>query len=144
MAVIMMKQFVFFIVITVIASCGQNEPLANFEPESPQEHALKSVLLDFQDGVNSLDSKKIGNLIHEKASLMIGRERKILSKKEYIDILPERFAENSPIALGIPKIKVSGDEAEVRIYMTRGSYNSLVVFKMEFENNNWYIQGWKY
>ena len=132
------------IVITVIASCGQNEPLTNYEPKSPQEQALKSVLLDFQDGVNTLDSKKVENLIHEKASIMTGRERKIFSKKEYISILPERLAENPPIALGIPKMKVSGDKAEVKIYMTRGNYNSLVVFNMKFENNKWYIQGWKY
>ena len=144
MTVIMMKRLVFFIVITVIASCGQNEPLANYEPKSPQEQALKSVLLDFQDGVNTLDSKKVENLIHEKASIMTGRERKTLSKKEYINILPERLAENPPIALGIPKMKVSGDKAEVKIYMTRGNYNSLVVFNMKFENNKWYIQDWKY
>ena len=144
MTVIMMKQLVFFIVITAIASCGQNEPLTNYEPKSPQEQALKSVLLDFQDGVNTLDSKKVENLIHEKASIMTGRERKTLSKKEYINILPERLAENPPIALGIPKMKVSGDKAEVKIYMTRGNYNSLVVFNMKFENNKWYIQGWKY
>jgi len=144
MTEIMMKQLVFFIVITVIASCGQNEPLTNYEPKSPQEQALKSVLLDFQDGINTLDSKKVENIIHEKASIMIGRERKILSKKEYINILPERLAENPPIALGIPKMKVSGDKAEVKIYMTRGNYNSLVIFNMKFENNKWYIQGWKY
>ena len=58
---IKMKQLVFFIVITAIASCGQNEPLTKYEPKSPQEHALKSVLLDFQDGVNTLDSKKVEN-----------------------------------------------------------------------------------
>ena len=83
MTVIMMKQLVFFIVITVIASCGQNEPLTNYEPKSPQEQALKSILLDFQDGVNTLDSKKVDKLIHEKASIMTGRDRKILSKAEY-------------------------------------------------------------
>jgi len=41
-------------------------------------------------------------------------------------------------------MKVSGDNAEVKIYMTRGNYNSLVVFNMKFDNNKWYIQGWTY
>ena len=140
----MFKDLVFAIIIAALLSCGQNEPLTNYEPKSPQEQALKSIFLDFQDGVNTLDSKKVENLIHEKASIMTGRERKTLSKKEYINILPERLAENPPIALGIPKMKVSGDKAEVKIYMTRGNYNSLVVFNMKFENNKWYIQGWKY
>ena len=139
-----MKQLVFFIVITVIASCGQNEPLTNYEPKSPQEQALKSILLDFQDGVNTLDAKKIETLIHPKASLMTGRERKTLSKEEYVKILPKRLAGNPSIALGKPKMTVSGDKAEVKIYMTRGSYNGLVVYNMILEDNKWYIQGWKY
>ena len=139
-----MKQLVFFIVITVIASCGQNEPLTNYEPKSPQEQALKSILLDFQDGVNTLDSKKIESLIHPKASLMTGRERKTLSKAEYVKILPKRLAGNPSVALGKPKMTVSGDKAEVKIYMTRGNYNGLVVYNMILEDNKWYIQGWKY
>jgi hypothetical protein len=144
MTVIMMKQLVFFIVITVIASCGQNEPLTNYEPKSPQEQALKSILLDFQDGVNTLDAKKIESLIHPKASLMTGRERKTLSKEEYVKILPKRLAGNPSVALGKPKMTVSGDKAEVKIYMTRGNYNGLVVYNMILEDNKWYIQGWKY
>lgn len=144
MTVIMMKQLVFFIVIMVIASCGQNEPLTNYEPKSPQEQALKSILLDFQDGVNTLDAKKIESLIHPKALLMTGRERKTLSKEEYVKILPKRLAGNPSIALGKPKMTVSGDKAEVKIYMTRGNYNGLVVYNMILEDNKWYIQGWKY
>ena len=144
MTVIMMKQLVFFIVITVIASCGQTEPLTNYEPKSPQEQALKSILLDVQDGVNTLDAKKIESLIHPKASLMTGRERKTLSKEEYVKILPKRLAGNPSVALGKPKMTVSGDKAEVKIYMTRGNYNGLVVYNMILEDNKWYIQGWKY
>ena len=75
---------------------------------------------------------------------MIGRERKILSKEKYISILPERLAENAPIELGIPKMDISRDKAEVKIYMTRENNSFLVVFNMKFENNQWYIQGWKY
>ena len=131
-------------VITVIASCGQNEPLTNYEPKTSQEKALKSILLDFQDGVNTLDAKKIESLIHPKASLMTGRERKTLSKEEYVKILPKRLAGNPSIALGKPKMTVSGDKAEVKIYMTRGNYNGLVVYNMILEDNKWYIQGWKY
>jgi hypothetical protein len=140
----MVKHLVFAIAITAILSCGQSEPLTNYEPKSHQEQALKSILLDFQDGVNTRDSMKIGNLIHEKASIMTGRERKILSRAEYIKVLPKRLADNPPIALGKPKMTISGDKAEVKIYMARGDFNSLVVFNMKLENNKWYIQSWKY
>jgi hypothetical protein len=140
----MLKHLVFAIAVTAILSCGQNEPLANYEPKSPQEQALKNILLDFQDGVNTLDSDKIKNLIHERASIMTGRDRKIISRAEYIKILPQRLVENPPIALGKPKMTVSGDKAEVKIYMTRGNYNGLIVYNMKLDNNKWYIQSWRY
>lgn len=140
----MLKYLVFIIAAIVAISCGQNEPLSTFEPKSPQEQALKDVFLDFEDGVNSQDAKKIENLIHKKASLMVGRDRKLLPKAEYIKILPKRLADNPPIALGKPKMDVSGDTAEVRIYMTRGRYNGLIVYNMKREDNGWYIQSWKY
>ena len=138
------RHFVIIIALTALLSCGQNEPIANYEPKSPQEQALKRILLDFQDGVNAQDPKKIADLINENASIMTGRDRKILSKAAYVKILPKRLAENPPIALGKPKMTVSGDEAVVKIYMTRGDYNALVVFNMKLENMKWYIQSWKY
>ena len=141
----MLKHLILAIVITTTTlSCGQNEPLALYEPESVQEQALKTVLLDLQDSVNTRDSKKIENLIHEDASIMTGRDRKILSKAEYIKILPKRLADNSPIALGKPKMAISDDSAEVKIYMTRGNYNGLIVYNMRLEDNKWYVQSWKY
>ena len=140
----MLKQLVFALIIPAILSCGQNDPLSTYEPKSPQEQALKNVFIDFQDGVNTRDAKKIENLIHENALLMTGRDRKILSKAAYGKILPERLADNPPVALGRPKIKISGDTAEVKIYMTRGNYNGLIIYTMKLEDDKWYIQGWKY
>jgi hypothetical protein len=140
----MVKHLVSAMVIAAILSCGQNEPLTHYEPKSPQEQALKSIMLDFQQGVNTQDAAKIEDLIHENAAIMTGRDRKIISKADYAKILPERLAENPTIALGQPRMTVFGDKAEVKIYMTRGDYNGLVVFDMKLENSKWYIQGWKY
>jgi hypothetical protein len=138
------KHLVIALLITTALSCGQNAPLANYEPKSNEEQTLKRILLEFQDGVNTLDLNKIENTIHENASLMVGRDRNILSKAKYIKDLPKRLAGNPTIALGKPKMKVSGDKAEVKIYMTRGGYKALIVFNMKLDENNWYIQSWKY
>ena len=100
--------------------------------------------MEFQDGVNSKNANKVKDLLSENASIMVGRERKILSKTEYAEILPQRLAENPAISFGKPKMTVSGDKAEVKIYVTRGGINSLVVYHMEFENNKWYIRRWEY
>ena len=140
----MLKHLVLAIALMEILSCGQNTPLASYEPKSPQEQSLKKVLLDLQDGVNTSNLKKIENLIHEKASIMVGRDRKILSKAEYIKILPKRLSENPSISLGKPKITVSGNKAEVKIYMAHKDYNILIIYNMQLVNNEWYIQSWEY
>jgi hypothetical protein len=140
----MFKQLVFVSIVLIILSCGRNEPLSTYEPKSPQEAALKNILLEFQNGANLRDAEKIESFIHAEASVMIGRERKILSKAEYRKILRQRLDDNPSIALGKPKIKVSGDTAEVKIYLTRGNYDGLVVYDMKLEGSNWYIQSWKY
>ncbi len=140
----MIKQFVFAVIVIVTISCGRDEPIANYEVKSPEEQALKSVLLEFQDSVNNRDSEKIINLIHEDAAIMTGRERKILTRAEYLNILPKRLAENPPIALGKPKMAISEGQAEVKAYITRGEYRGLLVFNMKRVGNKWYIQSWKY
>jgi len=138
------KYLLVTIVLSTTLSCGQDTPLAEYVPNSHQEEALKNVLLNFQVGVNRKDSKKIADLIHENASIMIGRDRKIISKTKYIKILPERLAENPPIALGKPKMAISDNKAEVKIYMSRGNSRVLMTFHMQLENNRWYIKSWEY
>ncbi|MBT8358122.1 MAG: hypothetical protein HKO79_10395 [Desulfobacterales bacterium] len=132
------------IVLSTTLSCGQDTPLADYKPNSPQEEALKTILMNFQVGVNTKDSKKISDLLDENASIMIGRDRKIVSKAEYIKILPQRLAENPPVTLGKPKMSVSDNKAEVKIYMSRESSRVLVTFHMQLDNNTWYIKSWEY
>jgi len=139
-----LRHLVCALMMALVISCGRNEPLSQYVPKSPQEASLKSVLLVFENGVNTRDAGKIENIIHADASLMIGRERTILSKAVYSKILPKRLAENPPMTMGKPKMKVSGDQAEVKIYVTRGSYNGLMVFNMIWEDSKWYIKSWKY
>ena len=127
-----------------IISCGTDTPLAEYVPSSDQEAAVKSALLDFQDGVNHRDAKRVAGLIHEDATLMLGRERRMFSKSDYIKILPQRLADQPPIALGRPKMKMSGNMADVRIYMTRGDARALVTFYLTRDTNRWTISGWTY
>ena len=140
----MLKHAALALVLTVILSCEQNTPLIQYEPKSSQEQALKSVLPAFQDGLLNKVCKKVENLILEKAAIMIGHDRKILSKAAYAGILPQRLADNSQIALGQPRMTVSGEKADIKIYMSRGGGSFLMNFPMTLENNQWYILSWVY
>ena len=139
-----LKLLIAAVMMTALISCGRDEPLSDYKTKSPQETALKKVLLEFQDGVNRKDADKVSSLIHANAELMVGRERRILSRPAYIEVLPKRLAENPDIAFGKPKMKIENEAAEVRIYMTRGNYNGLVVYHMRLQNDRWYILSWRY
>ena len=108
-----------------VMSCDTDTPLAEYTPSSDQEATVKNVLLDFEDGVNRRDVKKVGSLIHKDATLILGRERRRLSKSDYVKILPQRLADQPPISLGRPKMNLSGNTADVRIYMKRGDASTL-------------------
>ena len=132
------------LLVGAIMSCGTDTPLSEYAPSSDQEAAVKSALLGFQDGVNRRDAKRVASLIHEDATLMLGRERRMFSKSDYIKILPQRLADQPPIALGRPKMNLSGSTADVRIYMTRGDARVLITFHMTRDDNRWAISGWTF
>ena len=56
-----------------IMSCGTDTPLSGYVPSSDQESAIKSVLVDFQESVNRRDPQNVANLLHEDATIMLGR-----------------------------------------------------------------------
>lgn len=127
-----------------IMSCGTDTPIAEYTPASDQEAAIKSVLLGFEEGVNRRDVEKVAGLIHEDATLMLGRERRLISKGDYLKILPQRLADQPPIALGRPKMALSGNTGDVRIYMKRGGARVLVTFHLTRVDHRWAINGWDY
>ena len=123
---------------------AQNSLLEDYKPESSTQEALKEVLMEFQEGINNKNEYLLGKLLHANAELMVGRNRKLLSKKEYIQILPQRLMESPTVKLSKPKIMTAGKNAIVKIYMWRGNSKILVVFHMLFENYKWLITGWEY
>jgi predicted small lipoprotein YifL len=133
-----------WMLICAIMSCGTDTPLGEYNPSSDQEAAVKSVLLDFQDGANRRDAKKVAGLIHEDAVLLLGRERRRHSKSDYLKILPQRLADQPPIAFGRPKMDMKDDTADVRIYLTRGDARILITYHLTRDDHRWAISGWTY
>lgn len=132
------------LLVYTIMSCGTDTPLGEYTPSSDQEAAVKNVLLDFQEGVNRRDTGKVADLIHEEATLILGRERQRHSKSDYIKILPRRLADQPPIAFGRPKMDMKGDKADVRVYLTRGDARILVTYHLRRDDHRWTISGWAY
>ena len=134
----------FGLFVYAIFACGTDTPLSEYTPTSEQETAIKSLLLEFEDGVNRQNDTKVAGLIHKDAVLMLGRERSRVSKADYVKILPQRLADQPPIALGRPKMDIKGDTADIRIYLSRGNGRFLVTYHLRRDDHLWFISGWTY
>ena len=118
--------------------------LKDYKPKSSAEEPIKVVLVMYENEWNKHNEAGILALFHDRAKVMYGRERHIASKKEYVDILPERIAANPAIELSAPKINIKGDKAVVKLNLSTGEFKSQITFNMVRENNKWLIIGWKY
>ena len=132
------------LLVCAILACGTDTPLSEYAPASEQEAAVKSLLLEFEDGVNRQNTAKVAGLIHKDAVLMLGRERSRISKADYVKILPQRLADQPPIALGRPKMDIKVNTADIRIYLSRGNGRFLITYHLRRDDHQWAISGWTY
>jgi ketosteroid isomerase-like protein len=89
--------------------------LKEYQPKSPEEEQIKTLLVDWQDSWNNKDQARVLALLHDDAKLMYGGERTVASKQEYAQLLPDRIKRNPTITLHAPKIRLGGDNAEVQV-----------------------------
>lgn len=112
--------------------------------KDPEEVGTKELLLKWEATWNTHDVKGHLALWNDKAQIMYGRDRQIASKKEYLQILPERMKANPRIKVGDPDIRVSGNKAEVRVTLLIGNTQTATTFYFIKENGVWSITSWKY
>jgi len=140
------KQFFMFLflLIILVAFSGCATGPQSYQPKSPEEVRIKDLLLKWEKTYNNHDVA--GNLAtwNDKAQIMYGGKRKIASKKEYADILPERMRANPILNLGTPDIKISGDKAQVSTVLSVRGSQTPTVFNLIKENDTWSIISWKY
>ena len=96
-----------------LTSCAVT--LKNYKPANPEEAAIISVLITFEEAFNNADSKAMLSIVADEAQIMIGREGKLVNKEEYDKILPERFKAIGAITISNPKIKIERDIATVKV-----------------------------
>lgn len=119
--------------------------LKDYKPKSSEEEAIKVVLVSFESAWNTHDVQGVLAVLHEKGKFMTGREKKIVSKKEYADILPSRFLELPTMTIGTPKINIAGDKAEVNASVDFVKFKiPSFIYHMVKKNNKWLIMSWEY
>ena len=133
-----------FLLIILVAFSGCATSLQSYQPKSSEEVRIKELLLKWENTYNNHDVA--GNLAtwNDKAQMMYGSERKIASKKEYANILPERMKAIPSLNLGTPDIKISGDKAQVSTVLSVRGTQTPAVINLIKENDTWSIMSFKY
>lgn len=100
----MQKRFmpIMFIFCSLVLFIGCVATLKDYKPKSSAEEAIKMVLVTQENEWNKHNEAGVLALFHDRAKIMYGRERNIASKKEYVNILPERMEAQPTIKLSAP------------------------------------------
>ena len=119
--------------------------LKDYKPKSSTEEAIKILLLKLENTLNNKDEQGNLALWHDNAKIMYGSGGKIVSKKEYVKILPERMKAHFSYKLGAPKINIKGDKAYVNVtFDLDGEYQVPFVIYLVREKNKWLMMSWEY
>ncbi len=131
-----------FLISIMLFGCAAT--LKDYKPKSSEEEAIKVVLVSLESAWNRHDLQGVLAVFHEKGKFMTGREKKLVSKKEYADILPSKMLEIPTMTIGTPKINIVGEKAVVNASVDYVRFQSPFIYHMVKENNKWLIMSWEY
>jgi hypothetical protein len=114
--------------------------LKEYKPANPEEAAVISVIIAFEESFNKVDQKLFLSIMADGAQIMHGAQRKIFTKEEYVNILPERIKEMGTIKFSNPKIKIERDIATVQaIYDGKVAVGMPYSFELKKTGDKWLI-----
>jgi hypothetical protein len=127
----------------LLAGCSE-ATLQNYRTQNAEESQIKDLLARFQDALNTGDPRLAGELVHRNLKAMIGPNRKIVSREEYLESFSARMAGRPLSVFVTPEITLAGQRADVRLTMTTGTGKTPMVFQLVREDGRWLILGWQY
>jgi hypothetical protein len=132
----------FFLLLLVLVGCAAT--LKDYEPASSDEEAIKTVLMTYEMAWNRRDVPGVLSLLYDHGKFMTGRDLRIVSKKEYAKILPERMAQIPSMTQGIPRISIIEDNAVVSVLVDFQKFETRFFYQLIKENNKWFIMSCDY
>ena len=132
--------------IKALIKTGGSVPTLEARPVSPDEEKIKATLKDYENAWNKKDADGVIAFYHQNARIMTGKNRDIVSRKHYRKLLPDRFKTAKSIYFGVPRMKIAGDKAKVKvkIKLTGDGSESIVTYFMVRQNGKWLIVKQRY
>ena len=88
--------------------------LKDYKPANPDEAAIISVIIAFEESLNKADQNKFLSIVADDARIMHGTQKKIYTKEEYARFLPERLKEMGTIKFSNPRIQIEREIGTVQ------------------------------
>jgi len=88
--------------------------LKDYKPANPDEAAIISVIIGFEESLNKADQNKFLSIVADEARIMHGTQKKIYNKEEYARFLPERLKEMGTIKFSNPRIQIEREIGAVQ------------------------------
>ncbi len=111
------KSVTFLCVLFVTLCIGFLTPSSECRANSPDEAEVKSVINEWLTAWNGQDKEGVLDLFSEDSGIAKGKEKKLLTKKQYSKEVSKRLAKNKNIKAGDPVISIKGDTAKAIVPM---------------------------
>jgi hypothetical protein len=144
MSAIAAKAFSLVLPVFLVACAGVT--LKDYEPSSPDESAVKEMLLTFQNAWNQQAKEDLLALLDDDFILWQGseRERKILlTKARYGFYIRDLWRKIRFIHLGTPTFWFDGAKASALLAMSMDGKNIRTIFRLIKKNDRWWLLDWE-
>ena len=137
---------IFFVIITgalftLFYGCAT---VHDYEPKSQDEVEIKAFLVDMETKWKNIDKPGYLSLMSDDAKIMMGGDRKIISKAEYAKLLPDRMKEIGPMKFGTPEINVTGNTAIVNLSLSVRNRTRPFTLNLLRIQDRWMLQSSSY
>jgi hypothetical protein len=133
-----------FLVLMVSIGCATS--IKEYKPQSPDEEAIRTVLLTWEDSWNKGDVRRLLSVFHDNAEITYGwgSGKGIASKTEYEGIVSERMSAVPRVSMGLPSIQIAEAKAVVKTTLSDGRRSLPTTFHMVREDASWLVFKYDY
>ncbi|RLB27964.1 MAG: hypothetical protein DRH11_17915 [Deltaproteobacteria bacterium] len=111
---------------------------------SEAEQLIKQTLLGFAKAWNDKNANGVIAFYHEDAQIMTGADRRMVTRKQYLNIIPDRCRRFGKIKFGKPKIEIKDNKAKVNVKASFKRVSANFTFYMVLQDDRWVIMVQEY
>lgn len=103
-------------VLLIAGYASSSSRLKDYEPKSPDEEAIVSLIISYENAYNNANIQGIKDCFWDEGKSMYGYQRMVFTKAEFDTVLPKKLAAYPVLeALEPSSIEISGMNAKVYV-----------------------------